>query len=293
MSRPLKFLLSFVIFVAVCYVGLLWFVNSEVEKGFNEAVDGVAGLTVDYGDLSVDIFDQRVTLTDVDATLPDGQHVTADAVRITSFDQLNPVPHFMKASAENMVVETTTANVGDWSFAMRAMGIPAFKGDVSLDYAYDPESTSLNLRQLRVKMPDLCDADISGSIDRLDLQILRVEKLFGLRIKDLELTFTNHSLVDTLLKETARGMNTGKDDALRQVSAELASMADYAGREDNVVAENALRGLKRYINDPHTVKFSAHPTEPVPLLYFFMGRDLYDNLRLMNVSVQTDSSEDI
>lgn len=293
MSRFLKFLLSFAIFVAVCYVGLVWFVNSEVEKGFNEAVDAVEGLTVNYSDLVVDISDQRITLADVDAYLPDGQHVTAKEVRITAFDQINPIPHFMTATASGVTLEATPANVGDWAPTLRALDMEIIKGDVALDYQYDPVTNTLDIKNLTVNVLNVGDADVSGSIDRLDLQILRVEKVLGLRIMDLDVTFTNHSLIDAVVRESARGLNVSRGEALQRFNQELDTMADYAGKEENTVAENALRGLKRYINDPGTVTITADPTEPVPVLYFYMGRDIYDNIRLMNVKVVTDSSEDI
>lgn len=293
MSRPLKFLLSFVLFVAVCYVGLVWFVNSEVEKGFNEAVAAVDGLTVNYSDLSVDISDQCVTLADVDAYLPDGQHVTAEEVRITAFDQINPIPHFMAATASGVTIEATRANVGDWAPTFRSLDMGVLKGDVALDYQYTPDADRLDVKALKINVPGVGDADITGSIDRLDLEVLRVEKTLGLRILDLDMTFTNLSLIDAVVRESALGLNISRTEALQRFNQELDAMAEYAGKEKNSVAENALRGLKRYINDPGTVTIIADPKEPVPVLYFFMGRDIYDNIRLMNVKIMTDSSEDI
>jgi len=293
MSKLLKFLFSFLIFVAVCYVGLMWFMNHEVDKALNESIDSIKGLTLEYADLNVSIADATVTLKNVETTLPDGQHMTADEVRITAFDQLHPIPYFVAAEADGVTVEATPANVGGWAGSMLALNIPVIKGNVSLDYRYDPESKSMDLKTLAIRIPELGDADISGTVDSIDLQLLRMEKFFGLRIKKANLKFTNHSFINTLVRESARGLNVSETDALAQISAELVAMADYAGKDGNQVAENALRGLKRYINDPGTVTITANPSEPVPVLYFFMGRDMYDNLRMMNVEIKTDSSEDI
>lgn len=293
MSRIWKFLLSFVIFVAVCYVGLIWFVNSEVRKGLDNAVAEVEGLTLTYTDLTVSIMDRRVSLQNVETTLPQGQYLTAEEVRITSFDQLNIFPHYMIAEATGVVFDTTPANVGSWSMFLQSLNIPTIDGDVALDYQYDPETKTLDLKTLTVKAPELGDIDISGTIDRLDSQLLRVEKIFGLRVGKASLTFTNHSLIDSLLQGSARGLNISTADALTLISEELTSLAEYAGRDENPVAENALLGFKRYLNDPGSVTITANPVEPVPVLYFFMGRDVFDNLRMMNVEVVTDSIEDI
>ena len=162
MSRVWKFLLSFVIFVAVCYVGLIWFVNSEVRKGLDNAVAEVDGLPLTYTDLTVSIMNRCVSLQNVETTLPQGQHLTAEEVRITSFDQLNLFPHYMIAEATGVVFDTTPASVGGWSTPLRSLSIPTIKGDVSLDYRYDPETMTLDLKTLMIKAPELGDIDISG-----------------------------------------------------------------------------------------------------------------------------------
>jgi len=293
MSRVWKFLLSFAIFVAVCYVGLTWFVNSEVEKGLNEAVTSIEGLTLSYSDLSVSIPNQCVTLENVVATLPQGQHILADEVSITAFDQINPVPHYMTAKAKGVTMETTPANIGTMSTSMQALDIAAITGDLTLDYRYDPETKTLDLKTLTLKVPELADAKLSATIDKLDLQPFRMENLIGLRLGKANLTFTNHSLINTLIRESAKRLSISETNALTRISAELSAVADYVGKDENRVAENALRGLRRYINDPGTVIVSSTPAEPVPMLYFFMGRDIYENLRMLNVQIETDSSEEI
>lgn len=293
MSRVWKFIFSFLLFVGACYVGLTWFVNSEVEKGLNNSIAEISGLSLAYSDISVSIVNHTVSLTKVEATLPQGQHLTADEVTITSFDQINPIPHYIIANATGVVFDATPANVGEWADTLHAFDISAIKGNVSLDYRYIPDTMTLALNTLTIKAPELGDIEITGSIDKLDLHLLRMEELIGLRMGDVDFTFTNHSLIDTMIQASARGLNVSETDALAQISAELTAMADYAGNDENSLAEGALRGFKRYINDPGSITIKARPVDPIPFLYFFMGRDLYDNLRMMNVEVETNSSEDI
>jgi hypothetical protein len=293
MSRVWKFLLSFILFIVICYAGLTWFVNSEVEKGLNQAVAEVEGLTLNYSNLSVSIQKQCVTLKNVEATLPQGQFLQADTVTITAFDQINPVPHYMTATATNVTIETTTANLGTWANSMQDLNIATIKGDLTLDYRYAPETKTLDIKTLTLKVPELAEAKLSATIDKLDLHPFRMETLIGLRLGKANLTFTNHSLVNTLIRESANGLNVSEAKALTRISAELSAMADYVGKDENRVAENVLHGLRRYINDPGTVTVSSNPTEPVPMLYLFMGRDIYENLRMMNVQIETDSSEEI
>ncbi|MDC0335983.1 hypothetical protein OAN24_03680 [Pseudodesulfovibrio sp.] len=293
MSRVWKFLLSFLLFVTVCYVGLVWFVDREVTQEIDRTVADTPGMELAYDDVSVSLSDHTVTLDKVEMALPDGQHFVADTVAISRFDQLNTIPHFVTAKATGVVMETTFANFGSWAAPLTAMGIETVTGDVDLNYDYDTENKELTLDSLAITSADLGDIAISGTIKNLDLAELRVEKLLGLGVSMADLQFTNRSLMDSMLDSAARNMGVSKDTARAQIGAELTVMADYAGKDGNTVAEDALRGIKRFVDEPGTLKLSVRPAEPVPLLYFFMGRDFYDNLRLLNVKVITNSSDEI
>lgn len=292
--RPIqKFLISFAIFVAICAVGVSWFVNNEVEKSINEAVAQTEGLQLAYTDCSVSIVDQCVTLAGVDAVLPSGQHITADEIRIQTFDQLNPLPHFAKATATNLTIPVTRENFGQWAQPMKAMGIETVTGNASLDYFYAPDTSTLTVKELSMDGTGLGHARLSGTVDQLDLLNPRPEQLIGLRIKEASLNFTNASFMDHLISDWAKRMNISKEETVARITAELGGLAKYAGKEANEPAENVLLGLKRFLADPGTMTATVAPKEPVPVLYFFMGRDILENIRLLNMTIETDSNDDI
>jgi hypothetical protein len=120
-----------------------------------------------------------------------------------------------------------------------------------------------------------------------------MEKLLGLRIADLNLRFTNGTFVDTVFTSVATRLGVSEIQARKQFCAELKGMADSARKTENTVAEEVLLGVRRFVADPGVIAISARPKKPVPYLYFFMGRDIYENLQLMNVTVTTDSSDHI
>jgi hypothetical protein len=293
MSRVWKFFASLAVFAALCALGLSWFVNHEVERAFNQVVADVPGLSLSYDDISVDIFDHSVELTMVDATLPRGQRATADLVRITAFDQKNPLPHFITAQALGLAVENSPATLGSWADPLASMGIDVIKGDAALDYAYDPKTSLLTVKTLSLDSPELGHVEISGVVDRLDLAQLRVEKLLGMRLHSADLVFIDRSLVELLVGGMARLLNTTGADARDRIRAEIAAMVRYAHGDRNRVAADALAGLEDFVAAPGMVAISLRPAEPVPLLYFFMGRDIYDNMRLFNVEVTTDAERHI
>lgn len=293
MSRVLKFFVSLFIFAVVCYVGLGAFVDSEVSKEINQSVADTPGMSLSYNDLNVDIFEHTVHLEGVNMTLPGGQSFQAESVDILRFDNLNPVPYYVTLAVQGMIVKVDYANFGDWAGALTAMGVNEVKGDVVVNYDYNPATQALTLNELDVTNSELGDLNISGVIDRLDLIDLRVEKLVGLRISKADLTFKDNSLMDSMLGCVSDKEVKSEEQARSLFCAELEAMAEFAGKADNPVAENALRGLKRFVDQPGTITITARPSEPVPWLYFFMGRDFYDNMRLLNLEVKTDSGDHI
>ena len=281
MGRLGKFVFSFVLFIIVCYGGLVWFANHEVEKGFNAAVDSTEGLDVTYADLWFDLFDRTVTLTDVKATLASGKQYTADEVIVYAFDERHSIPHFIRAQANGLTVTPPV------------LGLPVtpemkeLTGDLTLDYRYDSATKSLNLATLAFDEARLGKVEVSGTMTQLDLDQFRVENLVGLRIKDAEFRLRNRQLMDTLFENGAAALGATPEVAQQQLIAELDMLAEQAGKANKPIPEKAFLELKRFVEQPEMLIVRAAPQEPVPYLYFFMGRDLYENLHLLNLSVES------
>jgi len=48
--------------------------------------------------------------------------------------------------------------------------------------------------------------------------------------------------------------------------------------------------MKKFIKNPGELVFRVEPSEPVPLLYMFMGRNFEDLLNLFGVTVDAENS---
>ncbi|WP_338669272.1 hypothetical protein [Pseudodesulfovibrio methanolicus] len=287
MSGLKKFLLSFVIFAALCFFGLKWYVNTEVDKELTRAVADTPGLALSYADLSVDIIAHTVTLKGVDALFPSGQHVQADSVSIAAFDRDNPIPHYAAISAKGLSIPVTPQNFGEWAGYIKGLGIETLFGDGTLDYAYDPETKILELKDLSLDDPKLGSIKLTGSLDNLNLTGFSPEQSFALGIRKAVLTFDNREFMRLVGEDWARKTGVSESVTLDRISAELDGLAAYAETQANEPARAAMLGLKTFLSDPGSLTVSANPAESVPVLYFFMGRDLFENLDLLNIHVDT------
>lgn len=290
MNRVAKFFLSLVIFAAVCYGGLVWFVHHEVAKGIDQAVAETPGLTLTYSDLSVDIFDHTVTLDDVEADWLGGQSFLAEEVAILKYDQKHEVPYFIQAEARGAVVSATRANLGEYADLLRLIDVTALHGDLVFDYEFDPANKTLTLNALTVNDRTLGDLTLAGVLNNIDITNVRPEQMVGLKLGAADLTFTDRQLVERVLTVLGNPVHLGLDETRTQLGEEIRGMADYAKRRGNTGAADALHALRRFVRDSGTLTVSARPAEPAPLLYLFMGRDIYDNLQLLNLSASTSSN---
>jgi len=293
MSRAWKFSLAFALLVALCASALIWFVNTEVKKEFDQAVADTKGLSLTYTDLTVDILDQCVILENVDTTLPGGQHFTADKVRITAFDPSHPVPHFAAATAHGLALPVTKENFGDSTSVMQRLGIKSISGDVRLDYAYTPETGTLTLKTFALDDPNLGHASLWGTLSKVNLDDGRTEQLLGIHLNEATLRFADGTLMDILIAGCAKMMGLSEQQTVQSITTELEWLAGHAERQGNLPAQNVLLGLKRFLTDPGSITVTARPAKPVPVLYFFMGRDILENMRLLNMSTTANTHEDI
>ncbi|OIQ50412.1 hypothetical protein BerOc1_02343 [Pseudodesulfovibrio hydrargyri] len=293
MSGLKKFLVSFVIFAALCFFGLKWYVNTEVDKELTRAVADIPGLALSYADLSVDITAHTVTLERVDALFPSGQHVQADSVSIAAFDRDNPIPHFATISAKGLTIPATAQNFGEWAGYIEGLGIKTLAGNAGLDYTYDPETKILELKELSLDDPKLGALKLTGALDNVDLTGFRPEQSFALGIRSAVLTFDNREFMRLVSADWAKKTGASEAATLSRISLELDGLAAYAETQANESARAAMLGLKTFLNDPGSLTVSANPAESVPVLYFFMGRDLFENLDLLNVHVETVPADGI
>jgi len=285
MGRLGKFVFSLLLMIIIGYGALVWFVNREVEKAFNAEIASVDGLELTYADMWVDIGDHTVTISKPVSTLPSGEQLSADEVLISAFDEKHEIPHFIQAEAKGLVINAADA---------RKLGLDVTEdlaGDMVVDYRYNPEAKALTVNSFTFDDAKLGRLAVSGTVTELDLDAFRVEKLIGLHLKDAELVFTDRSYLNNLYAKLAAGAGISEANARKQVAAELQALAEEGERKGKAQAAEEVRHFQAFMEHSGTVTIKAAPVRPVPYLYLFMGRDLYDNFDLLNLSVEAKRPE--
>ena len=287
--KILGYFIGLALFLGVAYVGIQWFVNSQVEEGLGHAVAGVPNLNLAYSNLDVDLAARTLELDNVILGY-NGQTVTVEKVLIERFDERNPTPHFVRGQALGVVLDRERADGFGLGSIMDSLDLETLRCDLELDYEYEPVSKLLQVRSTAVRMPDVGNVEGSMTLGNLDLADDRLEKFIGVELVALRLRVEDHSLVERVL--SSMGRMSGRDAAWAGVGVDrsLAKSASAARRDDNPEASAVLENFRQFLREPEVAVLTAAPKQPVPLAFLFMGRKLGDNLRLMGVTVDLESS---
>lgn|GEM_PF-1016554 len=281
-----KFLVGFVLFMVLFYAGMQWYVHDTVEKGLQEAVEKVPGLELNYSRLDVEVTKARVTLTEVDLKRG-AERIFADKVIFSDFDQRHGIPHSMSVLAKGVVLPVDSTHLGPLASLFQELGMVELQGDCGLDYVFDPGNNALNIRSFTFDSPDLGRLHFSGGFGNLNLDDFRPESLVGLQIKGFDLTFADSGLMDRILEVYALHRDLSRQQARDFLSDEVRALVNGADAADNEQAVKAFQGLGTFVNAPEAIVVRATPEEPVPWLYFFMGRDVFESIRLLDLTVET------
>lgn len=286
LPRIAKFLVAFILFVVLFYAGMQWYVHDTVEKGLQETVEKVPDMELNYSRLDVNFTTYEVTLTEVDLR-KGAERFFADKLVFADFDQGHEVPHAMSVRANGVVLPVDVPHLGPLASLFKELGMVELRGDCTLEYAFDPDKKALRLRDFRFRSPELGEFTFRGGFGGVDIDAFRAESLVGLQIMDMDISFADSGLMNRILDAYAMHRNMGREDARAFVSSEVGSLAAAAKVQENEQAMRAFLNLGEFVKDPGTLVIKATPEEPVPWLYFFMGRDVFESIRLLDLLVES------
>lgn len=290
LGRFSKILVGFVLFMVLAYGGLQWFVHDQVDKGIHEAVARIPGMDVKYSRLDVRIFDQTVTLTEVELS-QGAKRIFADKVEFFDFDEKHSMPHHMRMAVQGLVMPADFTHLGALAPLLEALGVLELRGDGALDYAYSPTDKVLLVNDFRFDDKELGNLELSIDLSNVDLDDYRMEKLVGLHIGAGSLRFVDAGLVERIFETYARSRNMSREMAREVMVGELETLAAQARAEDMEQAAQAYAGLAGFLVEPEGILVRTDPEQPVPWMYFFMGRNGAESINLLNLTVEEFAGE--
>lgn len=284
------------IFVTIAVLlGVVWATYFKLEEFSAEKVRQFTDrysqvVRVEFDRALINPFDRSLHVWGVHCEFSMGSSCSAAKVVVDKFDHENTIPRFFKGAAEGVSVPVDFMNFGTLARDFRKMGYDELNFDLSADYIYEDKARRLSVRKLSFEGPDSCQVSAGFVFGDIKLQRPGISGLIGVSVLDGGLVWQDRSLADRVLKLYADGENVELSVYREKVLNELQLKMQTAGSIGNGYAENFYAEMKKFIKNPGELVFRVEPSEPVPLLYMFMGRNFEDLLNLFGVTVDAENS---
>jgi len=291
--KPKKAIFGVIIFLVlsiVGYFGLKLYVEHRVKQSLDEEIKHLSSLVdIEYGKLRVDMFRQRLHVSDVDLS----SRYWKDPIKI------DEVVASGKRDKDNGYsdVQFDIADIqllpgGPLGVYVKKMGYPEIRANVECGYAYDRKNRTLTLKRLKVKAPNMGEAELRFHLQNIDLAaasavptniLVLLAKLSNIKIAEAEIYYHDDSLMQKIY-ETAAAMLHQPVEAFRN---------DMTDRIDRLIVEykdtplkESLTAIRKFAASPRSIKIMIKPQKPLPLNRLYFIRQSEQLVELLGVQVE-------
>ncbi len=164
------------------------------------------------------------------------------------------------------------------------------KADAKFKYAFDAETKKINAA-IAMDLDSMFKTSITATLAGVDLA--EIAKTQGtpvpyeqLTIENAEVNFTDASFLKKTYEIESKRQNITVEQYLAQRNAEIDSAFIPDPAKPDPALVDVAGKLKAYLQNPGTITFNLHPTEPVALSQIMIGLIL-DRVKLMKVMGMT------
>ncbi len=285
-------LLAAAVLLAGAYVGAKLYFDDLAERELLKAAAEVDdSVSIVFGGVNADLIRQGAEITDVIVDFRDGRTVRAKSVFLEDIDLKHEPPHYLSASVRGVEIAVDEGNFGSDYEYIQSLGYQTLFCDLDLKYTYDQALKRLRVEHLELAVKNAGRLTADFSVGNVNLEELSPERQIGLQIVDIKLYYDDAALADRMIRNLADEAGMSEAEAVRRLLARIETNVQWAEKEKNRIAAEAFLGLKGFLKDREGVKITSSPDEPVPWLYFFMGRNLLDIISLLNIEVESNPEQ--
>ncbi|WP_035074622.1 hypothetical protein [Maridesulfovibrio zosterae] len=243
---------------------------------------------VEFDRALINPFDQTLNIWGIHCSFSMGSSFSVDRIVIDKFDREHSFPLFFKGSIEGISVPVDFMNLGPYAGEFRKMGYEELTFDLLADYIYEDETKRLTVKKLCFDGVD--SLQVSTGFDLGDVKLINsgFNGLIGVSMLDGGMILVDKSLTVKFLDLAAAAENSDFLSYRSKLMEGMQLKMQKAKSLGNGFAENFYAEIIKFIAKPGKLVVRVEPTEPVPLLYMFMGRSFEELLELYGVTVESD-----
>ena len=246
---------------------------------------------VEFDRALINPFDQSLNIWGIRCSFSMGSSFSADRIVIDKFDREHRFPLFFKGSIKGVSVPVDFMNFGSFAGEFRKMGYEELNFDLLADYIYEDETKRLTVKKLCFDGVD--SIQVSTGFDLGDVKLINsgFNGLIGVSMLYGGMILVDKSLTEKFLDSAAAMENSDILAYRSKLMERLQLEMQEAKSLGNGFAENFYAEIIKFIAKPGKLVVRVEPSEPVPLLYMFMGRSFEELLQLYGVTVESGELE--
>ncbi|HAS90566.1 MAG TPA: hypothetical protein DCS48_14890 [Desulfovibrio sp.] len=255
----------------------------------HEALDRHSELVrVDFERALINPFDKSLHVWGLDFKFATGAGGTVSKLEVDSFDHRHNPPRFFRGCIQGVSVPVEFINLGTLARDFRKMGYESLDFDLFADYSYEDETKRLSVKSINFNGKDLCRVSAGFNLGDVRLQGTGISGFIGTSMLDGSLVWQDLSLTEKVVALSATSEGTDLERYRGRLLESLQLEMQEARSFGNGYAENFYAEFIKFIEKPESLVVRVEPSEPVPLLYMFMGRSFEDLLDLYGITVEAN-----
>jgi hypothetical protein len=267
------------------YFKLEEFSEAKVREAVERLSDAVR---VDFERALINPFDHSLHVWGLECRFATGAYCTVRKLEVQSFDREHRVPHFFRGRVQGVSVPVEFINLGTLARDFRKMGYDKLNFDLFADYSYEDGTKRLSVKSVDFSGADLCRVRAGFSLGDFSLRGPGIGGVIGTSMLDGNLMWQDKSLAGKIMTLSAKSegleLRLYRDRLLESLQLKM----QESRSRGNGYAENFYSELIKFIDNPERIVVRVEPTEPVPLLYMFMGRSFDELLDLYGITAEAN-----
>ncbi|WP_415714937.1 hypothetical protein [Maridesulfovibrio sp.] len=267
------------------YFKLEEFSSAKVREAVASQADW---LQVDFERALINPFDKSLHVWGLDCRFASGARCSVRKLEVESFDREHKLPRFFRGRIQGVSIPVEFVNLGTLARDFRKMGYEKLDFDLFADYSYEDETKRLSVKSINFDGTDLCRVNAGFSLGDVSLRGPGISGFIGTSMLDGSLVWQDLSLVEKMVSFSAESEGLARSLYREKLLESLQLDMQQARSLGNGYAENFYAEFIKFIENPERLVVRVEPTEPVPLLYLFMGRSFEELLDLYGITVEAN-----
>jgi hypothetical protein len=278
---------------ASAYLGLKYYIEKDARIRIQAWANQTAGISsLSYQSLEVGLFSKTVQVSQVSLQIKDKDSpVSIDKLILYSFDIKNEIPSFMHVGIQGIHISRSNSLMQGVAPILAQLGYSDIDADLEYAYRYDPVNKDLEIQQVRIRVSDMGQIEVTARLKNLDLAVVKsvpnnpltlIAMLPAVAISGIALNYQDDSMTRRLVQLGARQSGQSEDQfvsgIINQLSLEIQNQKVPSARD-------RLQAVQNFLKNPGVIDVAISPLQPVPLMRFVMMKNTEQLVDLLNISI--------